>query len=84
MYKKNVKAEVQYIKQFINVDNGYWIGTLNPEIADRAIGGVLSLSTRCRVIMCSDGFRPNIDESKLVLFKPEELFDPEILKRESS
>lgn len=74
-YHEEVLKKVREIKQFINVEHGYWIGTLNPHIVDCAICGKIRVSPDERVLLCSDGFRPNIDEANLVSFDENAIFD---------
>lgn len=74
-YNSKVLKEVRKIKQFINIEGGYWIGTLDPNIVEKAIEGSITVQKGDKFLLCSDGFRPNIDEAQLVSFAPEEIFN---------
>ncbi len=80
LYKKEVLKKVREIKQYINKENGYWIGTLDPEIINHAIKGKVKINPSESFLICSDGFRPSIDEAQLVYFNPKDIFDSEKLK----
>lgn len=74
-YNSEVLKEVREIKQFINVEGGYWIGTLDPDIVEKSVEGSIAAQKGDKFLICSDGFRPNIDESQLVSFAPEDIFN---------
>lgn len=73
-YHSEVLKKVREIKQYINTESGYWIGTLNPDAVDHAICGKHKIESGDRFLICSDGFRPSIDEANMVLFKPSDIF----------
>lgn len=74
-YKIEVVKKAREIKQYINVKNGYWIGTFDPDIVDYAIEGKINIKNGERFLICSDGFRPNIDEANFVQFESGDIFD---------
>lgn len=74
-YNSEVLKVVREIKQYINIEGGYWIGTLDPDIVERSVEGSITVQKGDRFLICSDGFRPNIDESQLVSFAPEDIFN---------
>lgn len=80
-YHAEVLKKVREIKQYINVEHGYWIGTMNPDIVGHAICGKLRVSLGERIVLCSDGFRPNIDEANLVSFMPSDIFNLQKLRQ---
>ena len=75
-YKKMVKKKVQEIKQYINTEDGYCIGTLDPDSALLSINGIMPIRKSERILLCSDGFQPNIDEAGFVEYCSSEYFDP--------
>lgn len=87
LYHTEVLKKVREIKQYINIKDGYWIGTLDANVIDHAIFGKISIQPNERFLICSDGFRPSIDESQLVSFNPNEIFNiqslQKILKRQN-
>lgn len=80
LYNSKVLETVRSIKQYINVEGGYWIGSYDPEIVDHAIVGKVSIGNGDRFLLCSDGFRPSIDEANLVHFNPLDIFNKNVLK----
>lgn len=80
-YNYEVQNAVRKIKHFINKDDGYWIGTLNPEIVYKAVTGKIPWSNEDRFLLCSDGFLPSLEESGFFAFQITDIFDPELLSR---
>lgn len=74
LYNSEVLKKVREIKQYINVDLGYWIGTFDPSIALHAIEGSIDIRLGDRILLCSDGFRPNLDEANLFQYNSLDIF----------
>ncbi|MBP3609259.1 MAG: protein phosphatase 2C domain-containing protein [Lachnospiraceae bacterium] len=73
-YRAHVLEIVREIKNFINIENGYWIGILDPNIVEHAIIGNVEIEEKDRFVICSDGFRPSIDEANLIYFESKDIF----------
>ena len=80
-YKIQVIEKVREIKKYINVEDGYWIGTLDPDVVDKSVQGCIDSAQGDRFIICSDGFRPSLDEADLVSFSPNDIFDEIRIKK---
>lgn len=80
-YKKEVYKIVCEMKNYINVEGGYWIGSLSPEITEKCVLGSLDVQQGERILICSDGFRPSLDEANLVDFRERDIFDLFMLKK---
>ena len=79
-YNQEVLRKVREIKGYINNNDGYWIGSFSAEVAKKSITGILFIQRGDRFLICSDGFRPNIDEASMVDFKANDIFDEVKLK----
>ena len=79
-YENAVKEKARWVKQFMNKEDGYWIGNFDPSVVDQAISGTIQLSKDCRILLCSDGFKPSIDEAGLVPYDTADIFEKERLK----
>lgn len=74
-YNIQVFKKVREIKKYINIEEGYWVGTLDSNVVDKSVEGCIDISQGDRILLCSDGFRPSLDEAKLVSFSPNDIFD---------
>ena len=79
LYKEEVIKAVKKIKQFLNKEGGYWIGNFDPSIVDHAIVGTINVQKGDFFILCSDGFRPNLDEARLIAYDSTKIFQKEYL-----
>lgn len=79
LYRQKVLETVRLVKQFVNVEGGYWIGTYDPSIVDHSIVGNVSINKADKFLLCSDGFRPSIDEASIVRFEPLDIFNKDRL-----
>lgn len=79
LYKEQVIKAVKKIKQSLNKEGGYWIGNFDSSIVDHAVTGTINVLPRNFFILCSDGFRPNLDEAGLISYDPAKIFQKEYL-----
>ncbi|MCM1263574.1 MAG: hypothetical protein NC313_12745 [Butyrivibrio sp.] len=80
-YNKQVLKKVREIKKYINTKEGYWVGTLDPNVVDNSVEGYIDINQGDRVLLCSDGFRPSLDEANLIPFSPNDIFDEKSVNR---
>lgn len=80
-YSIRVFEKVREIKRYINIEGGYWIGTLDSKVVDKSIEGCININRGDRVLLCSDGFRPSLDEANLISFSPYDTFDEKSIKQ---
>lgn len=76
-YNTQVFKKVREIKKYINIEGGYWIGTLDSNVVDNSIEGDIDIKKGDRFLLCSDGFRPSLDEANLIPFSSNDIFDEE-------
>ena len=74
-YNIHVFEKVREIKRFINIEDGYWIGTLDPNVVGKSVEGRIDINQGDRFLLCSDGFRPSLDEANLISFSPNDIFN---------
>lgn len=79
LYQSEVKKAVQQVKQSLNKEGGYWIGSFDSSIIEQAITGTIPVSIGDKCIICSDGFRPNIDEANLISYDVNKIFEKSYL-----
>lgn len=79
IYKEQVTKAVKKIKESLNKEGGYWIGDFDPAIVDHAIAGTVSVMKGDLFVLCSDGFRPNLDEARLISYDSTKIFQKEYL-----
>lgn len=80
-YASQVLKKVREIKKYINIENGYWVGTLDSNVVDKSIEGDIDIKEGDKFLLCSDGFRPSLDEAGLISFSLNDIFDKEKINR---
>lgn len=74
LYRSEVLKKVREIKKYINAESGYWIGTFDASIASHAIVGKVDIRVGDHILLCTDGFRPSLDEANLFEYNPLDIF----------
>lgn len=80
-YSSQVLKKVHEIKKYINIESGYWIGTLDSNVVDKSVVGNIDIKKGDRFLLCSDGFRPSLDEAGLIQFSVNEIFDKDKINK---
>lgn len=80
LYKEKVREMAQNVRKHMNTFSGYWIGSLDENVAYQGITGELQLDRDEYILMCSDGFWPAIKENGFFCYKYEDIFVPEKIR----
>ena len=81
LYKEKVYKTAQEVRKNMNNKDGYWIGTLDENVAFRAVIGSAQVGKGDRVLLCSDGFWPSIHENDVCEYEIKDFFDIRKIKR---